>query len=99
MVFPCKIRINQYAKIFYVCLLIEEDKLLSVNIKYLDHDITIKFLLIRMKDYKIRLFTGLPYGNPSLEMEGICSVLLLFFFFRVGKSLACHSPGKWYLCA
>ena len=22
-----------------------------------------------------------------------------FFFFRVGKSLACHSPGKWCLCA
>ena len=21
------------------------------------------------------------------------------FFFRVGKSLACHSPGKWCLCA
>ena len=25
------------------------------------------------------LFTGLPYGNPSLEMEGICSVLFVFF--------------------
>ena len=22
-----------------------------------------------------------------------------YFFFRVGKSLACHSPGKWCLCA
>ena len=21
------------------------------------------------------------------------------FFFRVGKSLACHSPSKWCLCA
>ena len=42
--------------------------------------------------------TGLPYGNPSLKMDGICSVLL-FFFFRVGESLACHSPGKWYLSA
>ena len=42
------------------------------------------------------LITGLPYGKPSLEMGGICSVLFFFFFFRVGKSLACHSPGKWY---
>ena len=24
---------------------------------------------------------------------------VFFFFFRVGKSLACHSPGKWCLCA
>ena len=56
MVFPRKILINQYAKVFYVCLLIEEDKLISVNIKYLEDDITVKFLLIRMKDYKIRLF-------------------------------------------
>ena len=46
---------------------------------------------------KWRVFTGLPYGNPSLKMDGVCSVLLLFFFFCVGKSLACHSPGKWYL--
>ena len=23
----------------------------------------------------------------------------ILFFFRVGKSLACHSPAKWYLCA
>ena len=22
-----------------------------------------------------------------------------FFFSRVGKSLACHCPAKWYLCA
>ena len=25
--------------------------------------------------------------------------VIIFFFFRVGKSLACHSPGKWYLFA
>ena len=25
--------------------------------------------------------------------------LFFCFFFRVGKSLACHSPGKWCLCA
>ena len=24
---------------------------------------------------------------------------LFFIFFRVGKSLACHSPAKWCLCA
>ena len=24
---------------------------------------------------------------------------IIFIFFRVGKSLACHSPGKWCLCA
>ena len=26
------------------------------------------------------VFTGLPYGKPSLEMEGICSVFFFFFF-------------------
>ena len=49
-------------------------------------------LLSRLSDLFV---TGLPYGNPSLKMDGICWC----FFFRVGKSLACHSPGKWYLCA
>ena len=48
--------INQYVEIFYVCLLIKEDTLISVNIKYLEDEITIKFLQIRIKDYKIRLF-------------------------------------------
>ena len=27
----------------------------------------------------IDLITGLPYGNPSLKVEGICSVLFFFF--------------------
>ena len=38
MVFPCKIPINQYAKIFYICLLIEEDQLIiiSVNTPHLE---------------------------------------------------------------
>ena len=43
------------------------------------------------------IITGLGYGNPSLKLSGICSVLLLgclwqtqsgsalIFFFRVGK--------------
>ena len=52
----------------------------------------------KKKFYLEPFITGLPYGKPSLEMEGFCSVLF-FFFFRVGKSLACLSPGKWYLCA
>ena len=37
------------------------------------------------------------YGKPSLKIGRFP-----FFFstiFRVGKSLACHSPGKWCLCA
>ena len=46
-------------------------------------------------------FTELP--NPV----GICVSFLGFIlfsyffkiFFRVGKSLACHSPAKWCLCA
>ena len=36
MVFPCKIWINQYGKIFYVYRLVEGDKLISVIIKYLE---------------------------------------------------------------
>ena len=64
----------------------------------------------------IFLVTGLPYGNPSRKVGGVCSVLfffcwvasmanpvgicvpfrrfIIFIFFRVGKSLACHSPAK-----
>ena len=34
------------------------------------------------------------YGNPSRKMGRF-----LRFIFRVGKSLACHSPAKWCLCA
>ena len=41
------------------------------------------------------LFTGLPYGKPSRKMGRF----LRFIIFRVGKSLACHSPAKWCLCA
>ena len=26
-------------------------------------------------------------------------IFWVFFFSRVGKSLACHAPGKWCLCA
>ena len=58
MVFSCKILINQYAKIFYVSLLVEGDKLISVIIKYLEDAFVIKSLriLLKMKDYRIGLF-------------------------------------------
>ena len=42
------------------------------------------------------LVTGLPYGNPS---EKFGRFFRFIFIFRVGKSLACHSPGKWCLWA
>ena len=42
------------------------------------------------------LVTGLPYGNPSQKFGRFFRFI---FIFRVGKSLACHSPGKWCLCA
>ena len=42
--------------------------------------------------------TGLPYGNTAIPV-GKWVEFLRFIFFRVGKSLACHSPGKWRLCA
>ena len=57
MVFPGKIRISKYAKIFYICLLVKGDKLISVVFKYLEDDFMITFLLIRMKDYKVQLFS------------------------------------------
>ena len=53
MAFPCKSRINQCA----ICLLVEVDKLITVNIKFLEDDFVINFPLIRMKDYKIQLFS------------------------------------------
>ena len=57
MVSPGKSWINQYAKIFYVCRLVEGDKLINVIIKYLDDDFMIEFLLITIQDYKVRLFS------------------------------------------
>ena len=49
----------------------------------------------------IKLITGLPVWQSQSESGwGICFFsFLFFFFFRVGKSLACHCPAKWYLCA
>ena len=41
-------------------------------------------------------FTGLPMANP---VEVCVDFVVFFIFFRVGKSLACHSPAKWWLCA
>ena len=40
-------------------------------------------------------FTGLLYGNPVGKWVAFVGC----FFFRVGKSLARHSPAKWCLCA
>ena len=40
------------------------------------------------------LVTGLPYDNPSQKFGRFFRFI---FIFRVGKSLACHSPGKWCL--
>ena len=48
--------------------------------------------------FKLYLLLGCQYGNPSRKVGGICLFYLLIFF-RVGKSLACHFPGKWCLCA
>ena len=56
---------------------------------------------------------GCQYGKPSRDLRFIClfyywvasmanpvGICVSFFrFFRVGKSLACHSPAKWCLCA
>ena len=53
MAFPCKSRFNQCA----TCLLVEVNKLIAVNIKFLEDDFVINFPLIRMKDYKIQLFS------------------------------------------
>ena len=36
---------------------------------------------------------------PVGKWVGFVCSLFLNFIFRVGKSLACHSPGKWCLCA
>ena len=48
----------------------------------------LKNLLFRTR--LVGLFTGLPYGNPSLEMEGICSVL--FFFSSVSVKVLPVTP-------
>ena len=40
------------------------------------------------------LVTGLPYSNHSQKFGRFFRFI---FIFRVGKSLACHSPGKWCL--
>ena len=42
------------------------------------------------------VITGLPYTAIPV---GKWVEFLRFIFFRVGKSLACHFPGKWCLCA
>ena len=48
-------------------------------------------------------FTGLPVWQSQLESGWDLFVFSFFFFlvffFPVGKSLACHSPGKWCVYA
>ena len=42
MVFSCEIQVNQYAKIFHVFPLVKGNKLITVNIIYLEDDVTFK---------------------------------------------------------
>ena len=57
MIFPGKIRINQYVKVFYVCLFVKGDNLISVIIKHLEDDFMIKFLLIIYEDERFQSST------------------------------------------
>ena len=58
----------------------------------------LQMLLRSPREYILKqLLLGCQYGNPSRKVGGICLFYLFYFFFRVGKSLACHSPGKWCL--
>ena len=45
------------------------------------------------------IITGLPYTAIPVEKWVEFLRFLNFIFFRVDKSLACHSPAKWCLCA
>ena len=52
----------------------------------------------------IPFLLGCQYGKPSRNLSlfrrfFIFRFLFFLIFFRVGKSLACHSPAKWCLCA
>ena len=40
--------------------------------------------------HSLQVITGLPYGKPSLEMEGIC--LVLFFFSSVSVKVLPVTP-------
>ena len=44
------------------------------------------------------VFTG-PQWESGWDLFVLFYLFYFIFFFCVGKSLACHSPGKWYLCA
>ena len=87
-------------------------RLIANHVQSVSHDVTAAMLVFQNKEmaammvyqtsppgielyfYSNTIFTGLPYGNPSRKMGRF-----LRFIFRVGKSLACHSPAKWCLCA
>ena len=45
------------------------------------------------------VITGLPVWQSQSENMQYFSVYLFIYFFRVGKSLARHSPAKRCLCA
>ena len=54
--------------------------------------------LKRAREEGKRAFYWVAYGKPSRGLRLVCLFYFFYFFFRVGKSLACHSPGKWCLC-
>ena len=52
------------------------------------------------------IFTGFPVwqyqspaNQPPASITSQYHIIFFSFFSRVGKSLACHFPGKWCLCA
>ena len=47
----------------------------------------------------LRVWQSRSESGWDLFVLFIFILFIYFFFFRVGKSLVCHSPAKWYLCA
>ena len=50
---------------------------------------------------QLTIVTGLPKTQSesvfNFVVFFIFRFIIIFIFFRVGKSLACHSPAKWCL--
>ena len=61
-----------------------------------DHSLVYAFRKISINSPKGRYWVA-SMAIPVGKWVGF--VRLIFFIFRVGKSLACHSPAKWCLCA
>ena len=66
----------------------------------------IQFLLFRQSQDHIPkhtphqlLFYWVAVWQSSWKMGRFLRFFFIFIFFHVGKSLACHSPAKWCLCA